>query len=110
MQDLEEAWMGGMRQMAMALPPEHPLFDVALRELGRRAIVGCSLAGPRWCARRLHRRRALPDLPAPSVHAPARSPTHSLHRRCLRAPEQACARRRGAAGAAAGAGGSGPAA
>ena len=35
MSDLEEAWLGGVKQMAMALPPEHPMFETALRELGR---------------------------------------------------------------------------
>lgn len=35
MADLEEAWLGGTKQMAMALPPDHPMFEIALRELGR---------------------------------------------------------------------------
>lgn len=35
MSDLEGAWLGGTNQMAMALPPEHPMFETTLRELGR---------------------------------------------------------------------------
>lgn len=35
MSDLEGAWLGGAKQMAMALPPEHPMFAIALRELSR---------------------------------------------------------------------------
>lgn len=36
---LEEAWLGGAKQMAMALPPDHPMFDIALRELSRRVCA-----------------------------------------------------------------------
>ncbi|KAL4457514.1 hypothetical protein ABPG75_012379 [Micractinium tetrahymenae] len=35
MSALEEAWIGGTKQMAMALPPDHPMFATALRELER---------------------------------------------------------------------------
>ena len=35
MADLEDAWLGGIKQMAMALPPDHPLFSSAQRELKR---------------------------------------------------------------------------
>lgn len=33
--ELENAWLSGVKQMGMALPPEHPMFRVAQRELGR---------------------------------------------------------------------------
>ncbi|KAI3436544.1 hypothetical protein D9Q98_005960 [Chlorella vulgaris] len=34
-EELEGAWLGGMRQMAAALPPDHPMVGVAQRELAR---------------------------------------------------------------------------
>lgn len=80
MKDLEEAWMGGTRQMAMALPPEHPLFDVALRELSRRGARHASLfeGGPRRAA-------AAPSegvLPAPPLPTTRPSPAPA----CLARP------------------------
>lgn len=41
MSALEEAWLGGCKQMAMALPPDHPMFSTALRELGRWVLQLC---------------------------------------------------------------------
>ena len=35
MDDLENAWLAAIKQMAMALPPDHAMFETALRELGR---------------------------------------------------------------------------
>jgi hypothetical protein len=46
MPDLQEAWMGGVKQMSMALPPEHPMFEMAMRELGRLVAAGCP--ADRW--------------------------------------------------------------
>ena len=41
MDDLENAWLAATKQMAMALPPDHVMFEIALRELGRWAVGTC---------------------------------------------------------------------
>lgn len=52
-EELEGAWLGGMRQMAAALPPDHPMVGVAQRELARcegwpgRVSLAASSAGSR---------------------------------------------------------------
>ena len=82
MADLEDAWLGGIKQMAMALPPDHPLFFSAQREL-KRSAQGA------WCS---------VQVSVAQLELPRQLPPHSS------LPLQAGARCCGAAGAAAAAG------
>lgn len=81
--DLEEAWIGGTKQMAMALPPDHPMFATALRELerlvpdaaGRPELQAELEAAKSKVQELLYLIRQLPESMAPDTVAPEQRAT-----------------------------------